>query len=251
MIYKTIDSREIIARIENDFNVDYSGWIHRAPQWIADCLADIEIFAELEPIKRCYQVVDYKLRIPCNLDVLDAVKYKGERLDRLGVINHKNSCDLAETARYQDNVFIKHSYSVDNNGWLIFDFEEGEVTLYYRAYPFKYDQVTKIYFPLVPDNQKLKMAIELYVIKMILSRGHLHPVFDLYSKNEATNPYYLYKIARSEARNSMGAMDKDGRSSISKVMRDMLANKYWRFNEIFDNTGTLSVNNASNVTGTI
>ena len=40
MIYKTIDSREIIARIENDFNVDYSGWIHRAPQWIADCLAD-------------------------------------------------------------------------------------------------------------------------------------------------------------------------------------------------------------------
>lgn len=241
MIYNTVDSREIIARIENDFNIDYAGWIGRAPQWIADCLGDIEIFAELQPVQHCYQVVDYKLKLPCNLDVLEAVKYNGERLDRVSVINHKNTCDLAEVDSYINNIFSSHSYEIDNNGWLIFDFEEGEVTLYYRAYPFKYDQVTKIYFPLVPDNQKLKMAIELYVIKMILSRGHKHPVFDLDSKNEATNPFYLYKTARSEARNSVGRLDKDGRAQISNVLRDMLVNTSWRFNEIFDNSGAFPI----------
>jgi hypothetical protein len=250
MIYKTVSSREIIARFENDFNVDYAGWIGRTPQWIADCLADIEIFADLMPIQHCYQVVDYKLRLPCDFEVLDAVKYRGERLDRSDIINHKSSCDMNEIAKIQDNKFNKHTYELDSNNWLLFDFPEGEVTLYFRAYPFEYDQVSKISFPLVPDNQKLKMAIEWYIIKMILSRGHLHSVYSLETRNEVINPYYQYEKMKKEARNSMGTMDKDGRAIISKIMREFLSNKYYRFNEIFDNSGVLNTT-STNVTGSI
>jgi hypothetical protein len=73
-------------------------------------------------------------------------------------------------------------------------------------------------------------------MKVILQRGHIHPVFTLNTNNPAVNPSIQFETYKLKARNSVGTVDADERNSISKLLRTFITNKYYMDNEAFDNT---------------
>lgn len=235
MIYNNVSSNLVIARVENDFNPDYAGWVGRAPEWIANALDEMEIYVSLEPVQQCIQVSDYKFLLPCDIKLLIAIKYRGERLNRLDFINHQSECDLAEASELRGSVNVSEGYELSNNGWGTTTFESGEITIYYRRIPVEFDNVTQCYFPLIPNKEKVIKALEWYIIKTMLQRGHTHKVYDLASNNPITNPAVQWETAKKAAVNSVGRMDADERNQVSKLMRTLLTNKHYHDNEAFDN----------------
>ena len=45
MIYQLASGKEIIARIDNNFDIDYSDWVTRAPLWISDALDQMQMIS--------------------------------------------------------------------------------------------------------------------------------------------------------------------------------------------------------------
>lgn len=62
-------------------------------------------------------------------------------------------------------------YKIQGN-YLQTSFEEGYVKLHYLSIP-----VDKDGYPLIPDNDAYKQALEWYVIKRLIGSGYQHPVF--------------------------------------------------------------------------
>lgn len=82
MIYRLVEADEVVARLDNDFNVVTGDYISRIPQWIYQCLSDLNIYLSLVPTAYIADVENYYANTPTNLHTLIGVEYKGCRLDR-------------------------------------------------------------------------------------------------------------------------------------------------------------------------
>lgn len=63
-------------------------------------------------------------------------------------------------------------------------FEEGFIKIYYLSMP-----VCKEGYPLIPDNQNLKQALEWHVIKRLIGSGYVHKVFSYDKADEQFEKY--------------------------------------------------------------
>lgn len=64
-----------------------------------------------------------------------------------------------------------HYYKIQGN-YIQTSFEEGFIKLHYLTIP-----VDKEGYPLIPDNDTFKQALEWYVLKRLIGSGYQHPVF--------------------------------------------------------------------------
>lgn len=79
--------------------------------------------------------------------------------------------------------------------------------------------------PVIPNNAIVLEAVAYYCMFKMLTRGYKHPVFNLNASQYGTNPYYLWREMKEEAKRS--ALNKDNEIS-SKMFRSNL------FIETFD-----------------
>jgi hypothetical protein len=235
--YKYISGKELIARVSNSFTIDNSQWIYSAPLWIADGLAQLKI-----PMTLCYTtksdtVTAYKCELPCDLKLLIAVEYNSTRLPRLGVFNNMNASNLADRG-YNET----EGYEVVGNNWITTTFEEGDIIFHYRSIPIEYDKVNDRVIPQIPDDAYVIEALQWFIILKLLYKGFKHPVFDLSTSNEFTNPGIQWEKNKKRARNSVNIIDADERNQISVLLRKFIQN-YDSYNSKFfasiDTAGTI------------
>ena len=84
------------------------------------------------------------------------------------------------------------------------------------------DSTLNIYFPLVPENEYVLDAIDWYILKRIIERGHKVPGYSLEARSEFTNPAIAWEQKRKLARNKITVMDEDEREKISRIIRTFL-----------------------------
>ena len=230
MIYNRVSGKTCVARLYNSFNIDYSDWESRSPQWINQALGELNAYNSLEKTRKTETVSDYIFKLPCDIKVLAAIEYEGCRLPRIDRINEAFSSDVS----LQFHPLYK--YELNNDGWAITTFEDGEVIIHYRRLPLEYDATTRLYFPYVPDNEKTLRAIEWYLLMSILQRGHKVHGYSLDTKSPYTNPATQWEIYRKKARNSINQMDSDEREQISRLIRTFIVNYDNYYSGEFNNT---------------
>lgn len=252
MTYNIVSSQMVIAKIYNDFNIDYAGWRNRSIEWIGDCLRELNIYLTLEPFTLESEVIDFKTKLPCDIKTLRAIEYDGYRLPPTGAIARQSlnanstSGSLASTIRdyseidelvnnistisqyaknliqtiYNDNhrvipgdVSTTDDYNLTNNGWVHFSFETGTVYFHYLRFPIDCDG-----YPMIPDNQKLIKCLEWYIMTMICARGHKHPVFNFSDCEKRWLDY------APKAKNSVMAPNSDIRNTWRRLWTSMLIN---------------------------
>jgi hypothetical protein len=69
------------------------------------------------------------------------------------------------------NTRSSHYYKIQGN-YIQTSFEQGFIKLHYLTIP-----VDKQGYPLIPDNDAFKQALEWYVLKRLIGSGYQHPVF--------------------------------------------------------------------------
>lgn len=167
---KLISSNAIIAKIYRDFKPSNSAWITDAFEWIGEAIEIMGSFTGYEKVHTNFNVIDYRVKLPCDIEQLIAIEYKGRRLQRNGNTNgtippcveHLPSC-------------IDESYSLNPN-YIETTFPDGCITIHYERVPVDCDG-----FPMIIDRVKTKNAITWYILSRMILRGFKHqtiPSFD-------------------------------------------------------------------------
>jgi len=245
MIYKKINSKVIISRILDTYNLNAESFVSRVPNWIYNAMRSIKVSDNLIPAVVYSTVRDYKCVIPDNTIELEAVTYNGFRLPRIDYINQSVSSEM------DDNYHPTLKYQLDNNGYIITTFRNGNIRFYIKTFPLSFDADSNIFFPLIPDNEELHTALEWYILRQLLYRRYNLPGLSLRDNNPFTNPALAWEKHKLIARNSLVSLDTDDREAISRMLRSLLSN-YYRYYESFGNVGELYSNSTKiDITGTL
>ncbi len=218
MILNTISSKVVIARVFDRFNIDYLGFVVRVPNWIHSAMRQLELQVPLNPEIVVGTVSEYKCNIPPHTRKLYGVSYNGLRLPRIGAINETVKDDMPTLVHDIDKYEL-------GPGYIITTFEEGEVKFYIDSLPVEWDATHKIYFPIIPDNEEVLLALDWFVIKSLLERGHKVGDLSLKENNEYLNPGLAFDAQKKKARNSVTVFDADERQQISNMITTLLNDK--------------------------
>jgi hypothetical protein len=218
-----ISGSNVIANVQDTFNIDGSDWIQRAANWINKALADIGVTSELPIQVKEVQAEEYKVELPCDIKSLEAVEVDGYRIYRTRSIISPH-----EDNKYADYHIV--TYKVLGDNYIEFEtgneyFRDVTVKIHFKSFQYEIFKPYDIKVPLVPDLEIVQDAIAAYIMIKILGRGYKHPVFSLNNNNPATNPYLMYygvtgkSGLRKKARLKIKGMDKDERERVSVSAR--------------------------------
>lgn len=169
MTYKTTSINVVLAKIFRDFNPSHSGWIPDAIEWISEAVGIMKTCESYKEIPKIVEIIDYRGKIPCDLEQMLGIEYNGMRLQRSGGINHKSApCSCL------DNLVcsVEESYSLNPN-YIQTTFKTGCITVYYYGLEVDCDG-----FPYIVDDPLYTNAVTWYVIMKMCLRGFKHPVAD-------------------------------------------------------------------------
>ena len=211
-----ISSKICIARVFDRFNIDYSGFIPRVPNWIFSALGELDAIQTWIDTRIEGEVIDYMCLVPNRVKEILAIEYEGFRLPNISQIN----ASYAETMPSLLHNFEK--YEIQGN-YIITTFETGDIVFYVKVLPIEFDTTLKAYFPLIENNEDLLSSIDYYLIKRLLERGHNIPGFSLKENNEFTNPGLAFEKSKRVVRNSLLNLRPDVRNEISVQIRTFLS----------------------------
>jgi hypothetical protein len=204
MIYKSVSSKAVIAKVFRDLKPTTDTWVIDAVEWIGEALEFIGYIGGLERKALTLKVKNHRALLPCELVDILQVEYQGSALpygtDTTGfdLPNAKRTTSPspyspgsittaavfktkanehpsgADTFKEQKEVtssgYGGGDYYVINPDYLQTSFEKGDVKVHFSSYP-----ICKDGFPKVPDNIYYKQALEWYVIRQMLMGGYSHP----------------------------------------------------------------------------
>lgn len=246
MVYHFVPIERVMAKITRDTMLTEGAWTAFMPEWIAEVVRNAagtrqHVFMHKDG-KLCY----HKLKLPCNIRILDGVSYNGCRLRHRDI-----ESAVFPTYSEQQNSALDTRYSIptktetitqdeDGNvlsietssptmywndlvrlrdygsgawyavepGYLICSLKDADIRLHFRALP--HDDRG---FVLIPDNQKLLDAIAYYVRAMMIGTGRRDPVYQL----DDRIPMQRYVLALDDAKSEMAHMTPDMFASMGDV----------------------------------
>lgn len=218
-MYKTISANAIIAKIYRDFKPSNSGWVDDAIEWIAEAIDIMKVHQGYKDIPSIVEIIDYRGKLPSNLELFLGVEYQGMRLQRSIAINHINAkCSCL------DNLVCHttESYSLNPN-YIQTTFQTGCVTIYHKGLEVDCDG-----FPFIIDSALYKNAVTWYVMSMMCLRGFKHQTIDY--------PYcvMMWEKTYPQAQNEHRFADIDSMESFKKMWCGM-ANSTNLTNQFFNN----------------
>lgn len=260
MTYNNISGEVCITRVIDKFNIKTHDWIGRCNEWIARCMNELHIYRSFEP---CYDVLDinnYRIQLPCDLKILDALVYENRRIALSPSKDFKNHNKVQNTGSISyrpinnslptntDTLYVTYDEIVYNmpisdvieytplsNGWIeISNVESGEITIYFRRLPVTYSTEHKVYFPDIPDDEKLLKALDMYILNQIMIRGYKHELYDLKINVEHLNPGLLLPKLMRAAKTSVNSISSDERRLITNSLITFLHNPNFSTNYLIN-----------------
>nr|DAS83672.1 MAG TPA: hypothetical protein [Bacteriophage sp.] len=241
MNYKSLLPVEaIIARLDNDFNIDNSDYIPRIAAWCIDLMNQMKVLKYEE--KSITVDVDNRFAsFPscCDINRIRVFDENGCEVDKIS----KTSCGCpvkhsgveyftqdkarVETERgskkYPSRRVIEYdiynptgrNYVVVGDNMIELNYDAEEVTIKYLTVVSYFSQTYNCELPVIPNNGKLIECLEYFCMYKILSRGIKHPVFSL-NNQLPTNPYLLYRDAYNKAYTSIIVDNQDVNGGLDK-----------------------------------
>lgn len=234
MHYKVVSSKNIIAKVYRDFKPSNSAWIGDAYEWIGEAIEIIGCFTGYELVHEEFQVLDHRVKLPCNIEQLMGIEYKGMRLQRSGGINAGDNCSCTKNLVCCQ----EESYSLNPN-YIQTTFQEGCIKLHYNRVPVDCDG-----FPMVVDRVKVTQAITWYIMRGMLLRGFKHQTVTFADADKLWEKYY------PQAQNDLRFTDIDDLELFKKSWLGLVKSTNMT-NEMFNTVVTTGNLGVSNTPGTL
>lgn len=225
--------QRVIAKVDNDFNIDNSDWIPRAGAWCIDALSQLKCMPY--QWRRVKHEVKDKRTVLCNILSAKYVRIYDEHGCRLD--NANGSADITpypalnnfssgypgensstggmqwkdeEIAIYtgspdiQNRIKVgrichsKNNFVITGSGQIELDFDANWIVVEWFGPATYYDDFFNEEVPFIYDNGDLLEAVSWYIMYKILSRGYKHQVFSL-TGQEPVNPYIQWNKLKDKA----------------------------------------------------
>lgn len=240
----------IIAKIDNDFNLDNSDWIPRVGAWVIDAMSMLNCL-RTELKRKSIPVKERIAYAPCNAfngdfkvfdtngcRIKEAKSSKccnspsftgGEtQTNTTGTTDYMFNPTAEETTVQAVTVnskdynnrynYINLKKTVQDYNYVKIDcdkielnFDTNEIIIEYYAIATYKSTMYGCELPVIPDNGLLIEAIAYYCLYKMLCRGYKHPVFNLHASQYGTNPYYIWKELQDKAKRSV-IIDEQGKT---------------------------------------
>ncbi len=255
MFYNLVSSAEIVARISEDYNINYSDYINRVPQWVHQALNELNVKIAFIPTNIDIPIVDRIGILPKDIKVMLGVECDGVRLRRIDGTSRKLGTELnyndaivmtniatsiygTDTSISNDGVITttpdkirtfnnetiieapisqQYDYLLLPNGKIEVNKDCDNITVYYMQYPIQFDDVFGFEAPMIPDNEPTKVALTWYVLSKILMRGYKHPILQLSHRDVEFDPYKQWDVWKTKARNNLSDGDSERNDIISRI----------------------------------
>ncbi len=177
MVYKIVSSDRVIAKIFRDFKPSNSGWIKDALEWMGEGLEIIGSYSGLERKPICLEVEDHKVKIPCNVEEIEAIVFH-DNFNTKGVRVHNHRLPFSNGINSISNCCSHIPFHATescsfNPNYIQTSFRRGKITVYALVPPTDCNGL-----PMIPDNVKCITALSWYCISMMLLRGFKHQTID-------------------------------------------------------------------------
>lgn len=209
MVHKYISSKNIIAKVYSDFNLQKSLDENTLIEWIAEALEYMEVRMYLQQRSEEVEIKNFKGLIPCDYHSTNQVEY----------------CNVGMVGSQKTRLpnIDGESYYVNNGNYTIqypyihVDFvKDGNVTLHYNAIP-----VDKEGYPLVPDNVQTRDACMKYIHYKIKYAGWVAQEVDTTIYDYIKNEWYA---AADKARGHNAMLDPDHWQGIAQGWQRLIPN---------------------------
>lgn len=181
MTYKTCSVNKVLAQIYRDFKPSNSSWTEDAIEWIADAIEIMKCYQGYAELSKTVETVDYRAKLPCDLEMLLGIEYKGKRLQKSGGINHKfKKCSCLDNLVCE----VQESYSLNPN-YIHTTFKKECITIYYLGLEVDCDG-----FPLIIDDAIYREALTWYVLMKMCLRGFKHQTINFEFCRKEWERYY-------------------------------------------------------------
>jgi len=210
-----ISGRELIARIEFDISFDNTDWIAKAPLWIADCLALMDIAPALQPVYVDVAIVDNQCIAPLNIKILDGIT-----IDNIPLTPHtayNGGKDLNHALRYATKVDTDTATTV-----VEFGVETGTARFYYHIPAVEPIDDYNVIMPKVIDDIFVFETVKWFIVMKMLQRGYVHSIYTLKDNNPFTNVGLLWKEYEAKARNHVSTMNQAELKVLFDMQRELI-----------------------------
>lgn len=179
MSLSLINCQTLLPKINRDFGIRLTDWATDSIEWIAEAVEIIGCGGSLIKTHKVLTIEEFKHKLPCSVEAILGIKYKGERLPERNSINSTET-DFLKTLP----TCVDHYYTINGN-YINTSFETGSITVFYLTL-----SVDENGYPCIPDRVKVKNAITWYLMMMLMGKGYKHPVFDYSACEQRWNKYY-------------------------------------------------------------
>jgi hypothetical protein len=204
-----ISATNIISELYDEFNIKSDDWIGRVPNWIYKAL-------NYYKNNKCYITEILEGNIIDNMIVLP--DYPGEI--KLLLIDNEILINSDISKLYYtnlDNIRISTlKYSIENN-ILYLEKNIGNYKLYYHTIPIEFNEKFQIFVPKIPNRPYVIDNIKWFVLKNILSRGYIHPVYSLGNRNQEYDPNIKWQQSIIKARVDLSTISKEDRNDLVNI----------------------------------
>jgi len=236
MIYKTTSYKQVVTKVQRDFNLTGSNWIPAAIEWIGEALGEIGTHAHLERLSCELTSYNHRIPLPCNHESTLAVEYYGHNLNKGGSLRYGKFGNNTLYKTYNEEAFplpdletneidyqevlpgfsTAGAYYLENPDYIITSFECGPIILHYQGYKLDEDG-----FPVVPDSSEHREALAFYILYKYLSRGNKHTVWNV---ADARAEWIRYKCKAQNAYKMPDIQDLERFTNMwSRIVRDNFA----------------------------
>lgn len=254
MNYNVVSAAEIVARISEDYNINFGDYINRVPQWIIQALNELDVNIAFIPTYKVIPLVDRIGILPTNIKVITGVEGNGVRLNRI----HGISKDMIPELNYDEAITMtslgstiygtntvvdgdiitttptkirtynnetildaaissQYDYILLPNGRVEVNQDIDEVIVYYLSQPIFFDKTFGFQAPFIPDNEQTKVALTYYVLRNILMRGYKHPILKLGQVDPEYDPAKQWTKWKLIARNNLSQGDSEENDILSRL----------------------------------
>lgn len=199
-ILNYISVKEVIAKIYRDLNIEQEErWVDMV-EWIAEALQKIGAHAQYLEKMVVLPVENYRATLPCDIHKIMQVEVAGT-----AAVEGTGSFDTQNEDGSRKSRGVDYSYTV-NDAFINTNFETGEVGLAYIGIPTDTEG-----FPLIPNDEGYKEAMEKYVVMKLKYPEFLSGTFNpnIYQKLETDWHKYC-----AQARGNANMPSLDGMESI-------------------------------------
>jgi hypothetical protein len=220
MLYQSVSSKSIIAKLRRDFDLQGTRWIYDSYEWMGEAVRVIGHSCGF--IQKSQELFSHNHRaaFPCDFLEIKEVEYKCRPLKKgtnqlmnqfhinEGVPTFTGEFPLWDDTCQPEGEFLpemnwewQRHYYLLNNDYIITSFRHGKFMLHYLAIPIDEDG-----FPFIADGALYKEAVEWYCMYKLLGRGYTHPVWNV-KEAYAKWMEYLPKAQNEAAGFSIQGMD--------------------------------------------